>query len=53
VGADQLWHIAAREYDDANEWPRIANANDLDDPRDIQPEDWLWLPPLENSNGTR
>jgi nucleoid-associated protein YgaU len=52
VGRDQLWAIAAREYDDANEWVRIADANDLDDPRDIRPGDWLVLPPMENPNGT-
>ena len=52
VGRDALWLIAAREYDDATEWPRIAEANDLDDPRDIQPGDWLTLPPIENPDGT-
>ena len=49
VGNEQLWRIAAREYDDANEWLRIAVANDLDDPRGIAPGDWLLLPPLENA----
>jgi nucleoid-associated protein YgaU len=48
VGNEQLWRIAAREYDDATEWVRIAQANDLDDPRDIEPGDWLRLPPVEN-----
>jgi nucleoid-associated protein YgaU len=52
VGNDALWRIAAREYDDANEWVRIAEANDLDDPRDIAAGDWLELPPLPNPNGT-
>lgn len=52
VGRDELWAIAAREYDDANEWVAIAKANDLDDPRDIAPGDWLVLPPLEMRNGT-
>lgn len=52
VGRERLWLMAAREYDDPNEWVRIAGANDLDDPRDIEPGDWLLLPPLENSNGT-
>ena len=51
VGKERLWFIAAREYDDANEWTRIAAANDLDDPRDIRPGDWLLLPPIENPNG--
>jgi nucleoid-associated protein YgaU len=53
VGREELWFIAAREYDDANEWTRIAEANDLDDPREIEPGDWLLLPPMENPDGTR
>lgn len=52
VGGEALWWIAAREYDDATEWLRIATANDLDDPREIAPGDWLVLPPIENPNGT-
>lgn len=53
VGRDRLWMIAAREYKDPNEWVRIAQANDLDDPREIAPGDWLELPPMENPDGTR
>lgn len=52
VGREALWQLAAREYDDANEWTRIAIANDLDDPREIGPGDWLRLPPIENPRGT-
>ena len=52
VGRDSLWSIAAREYDDPNEWVRIAIANDLDDPREIQAGDWLSLPPIETADGT-
>ncbi len=52
VGRQQLWWIAAREYDDATEWTRIADANDLDDPREIAPGDWLLVPPIENPDGT-
>jgi nucleoid-associated protein YgaU len=52
VGRERLWFIAAREYDDPSEWIRIAAANDLDDPRDIAPGDWLLLPPIGNPNGT-
>lgn len=48
VGRERLWWIAAREYDDANEWLRVARANDLDDPREIEPGDWLELPPMEH-----
>ncbi len=53
VGNEQLWQMAAREYDDATEWLRIAAANDLDDPRDIEPGDWLLLPPVENLDEAR
>jgi nucleoid-associated protein YgaU len=52
VGREALWWIADREYDDPNEWVRIADANDLDDPREIAAGDWLALPPIENPNGT-
>jgi nucleoid-associated protein YgaU len=52
VGTESLWWIAAREYDAAPEWPRIARANDLDDPREIEPGDWLQIPPIENPRGT-
>jgi len=52
VAGDQLWMMAAREYDDPAQWLLIAQANDLDDPRDITPGDWLVVPPLENPNGT-
>ena len=52
VGREALWLIAAREYDDPSEWTRIAEASDLDDPREIAPGDWLMLPPIENPNGT-
>jgi nucleoid-associated protein YgaU len=52
VGRDSLWLLAAREYDNPREWVRIAEANDLDDPREISPGDWLIVPPLENPGGT-
>ena len=52
VGGDQLWMMAAREYDDPTLWVVIADANDLDDPRDITAGDWMVVPPLENPNGT-
>lgn len=52
VGRDALWLIAAREYGDPAEWPRVALANDLDDPREIAPGDWLLLPPTEAADGT-
>lgn len=52
VGGDELWMMAAREYDDPTRWPLIAQENDLDDPRSITPGDWLVVPPLENPSGT-
>ncbi len=52
VAREALWWIAAREYDDASEWTRIAAANDLDDPREIAAGDWLIIPPIETPNGT-
>ena len=52
VSGETLWWIAAREYDDPKGWTRIAAANDLDDPRDIAPGDWLLVPPIENPDGT-
>jgi nucleoid-associated protein YgaU len=53
VGRGALWLIAAREYDDPSAWVLIAEENDLDDPREIGPGDWLLLPPIENPHGTR
>lgn len=52
VGRDAVWMIAAKEYGDPAEWVRIAEANDLDDPRQIAPGDWLKVPPIENPDGT-
>jgi nucleoid-associated protein YgaU len=52
VGGDALWLIAHREYDDARQWVSIAEANDLDDPREIESGDWLQLPPIENPHET-
>lgn len=53
AGRDSLWALAAREYGDAREWLRIAQRNDLDDPRDIAPGDWIELPPIDHPDGTR
>jgi nucleoid-associated protein YgaU len=52
VGRDSLWAMADREYGNVNAWVRIAEANDLDDPRGIAPGDWLILPPVENPRGS-
>jgi nucleoid-associated protein YgaU len=53
VGRDSLWLLAAREYDDPAQWRAIADRNDLDDPRDIAPGDWVMVPPLDAANGSR
>jgi nucleoid-associated protein YgaU len=53
IGKEQLWAIAAREYDSASEWVLIAEANDLDDPRDIKPGDWLTMPAVEYDHAAR
>lgn len=53
LGRESLWLIAAREYDDAGEWVRIAEANDLDDPRQVAAGDWLELPPIGNPHEAR
>lgn len=52
VGQDSLWALAAREYDDPEQWKLIAEGNDLDDPREIIPGQWLILPPLEEKSGS-
>ena len=51
IGADSLWALAAREYKDPTQWKLIAAANQLDDPREIAPGQWLILPPLEDIDG--
>jgi hypothetical protein len=53
VGNDSIWLLASREYLDAKRWREIAEYNDLDDPRDIAPGDWVTIPPLEPENGSR
>ena len=53
VGDDSLWMLASREYDDVRRWREIADQNELDDPRDIAPGDWLRIPPLEQQDGSR
>lgn len=52
VGYDSVWLLAAREYEDAALWRVIAEHNDLDDPREIRPGDWLTVPPLEKDRGS-
>jgi len=53
VGSDSLWLMAAREYGDPAEWRKIADRNDLDDPREIEAGDWVMVPPLDVKHGSR
>lgn len=43
---DRLDRISAREYNTAAEWRRIAEENDIDDPRRIPPGTNLVIPPI-------
>ena len=45
-----IWAIAFREYEDPRLWRTIAEASDVDDPRALEPGDWLRVPPLELDN---
>jgi hypothetical protein len=38
--------LAHEEYDDPAEWRRIADANGIDDPKDVKPGTVLLLPPI-------
>lgn len=41
---DTLWEIAKEEYGDPTAWKRIAEANDIEDPRTLQPGRTLTIP---------
>jgi LysM repeat protein len=43
---DTLSLIAHEEYDDPAEWRRIADANGINDPKDVKPGTVLTLPPI-------
>ncbi len=51
VGDDSVWMVASREYGDPAQWRYVADQNDLDDPREVRPGQWLILPPLESDLG--
>ena len=38
--------IASEEYDNPAEWRRIADANNISDPRDVKPGTVLTIPPI-------
>ena len=43
---EQLWQIAAEEYEDPSMWRAIAKANDLADPRRLEPGTLIKIPRL-------
>lgn len=43
---ETLHAIAAREYEDAGQWRRIADANGIDDPLAVEPGTKLLIPPI-------
>jgi hypothetical protein len=45
--SDSMWLIADREYGDPGEWRRIAEANDIENPRTVEAGRELKLPPVE------
>lgn len=46
TGGETLWLIADDEYGDPGEWRRIAEANDIDNPRDLRQGQRLVVPEL-------
>ncbi len=44
---EQLWMLAAREYEDPGRWREIALANGIDNPRLLKTGSQLIVPPLE------
>jgi nucleoid-associated protein YgaU len=45
---ETLHSIAATEYDDPGQWRRIADANGIDNPMDLEPGAELLVPPILN-----
>lgn len=48
---EALWQLAYFVYGDASQWKEIAEANNVDNPRDVAPGTQLVIPPLEPSTG--
>lgn len=44
---DQLWAMAAKEYDDPDKWREIAKANNIDNPRKLKNGQRVIVPSLE------
>lgn len=47
---DSIWLLAAREYGEVRYWRLIANENDIEDPRRIEPGRVLILPPIDRDD---
>ena len=47
---DSIWLLAAREYGQVRYWRLIAEQNDIDDPRRIEPGRVLVLPPIDRDD---
>lgn len=50
---ERLEQIAAAEYDTSTEWRRIAEENDIDNPRRIPPGTMLRIPPIRVESAIR
>jgi hypothetical protein len=48
TGSDTLWLIADEEYGDPTKWRPIADANEIENPRDLRPGTELVIPKLES-----
>lgn len=44
---ESLWLLAAREYGDATKWRSIADKNEIENPRFLEPGMEILIPPLE------
>lgn len=53
VQGEQLWSIAYAEYGDPADWRLIAGANELDNPRLLEPSTVLRLPPRPDKEDSR
>ena len=50
---ERLDQVSAEAYNTPAEWRRIAEANDLDDPRRVPPGTILQIPPIRTESATR
>jgi hypothetical protein len=50
---ERLDQISANEYDTPTEWRRIAEANDIEDPRRVSPGTILQVPPMGVESATQ